>query len=272
MQILKSNLSVFLLTVLLFSCYEKKEGCLDVYASNFALDADLDCCENPDDCCCEYPELKLSIKHQYEGENLGVGKIYHTQLGQPFRLESLLFFICNVRLTDGTDYAISDTLFIVDQNGQTHARPDDVEIVSTGKFSLAIGTFKRPGVYNRLKFMVGLNEPERSAPADQFDTGHPLATAQTALKDTLSGEWLAYQVAWIPDTVSQEVELLQVPANNLIEVELPVEITKSAGSDITIPLAIDYQHWLGSIDLQSDDQATKNQKILEHLAQSFSIL
>jgi hypothetical protein len=88
----------------------------------------------------------------------------------------------------------------------------------------------------------------------------------------LSREWLSYQLAWIPDTARQEVELLQVPANNLIEVELPVEITKNAGSDITIPLAIDYQHWLGSIDLQSDDQTTKNRKILEHLAQSFSIL
>jgi hypothetical protein len=272
MQILKTSLSVFLVTVLLLSCYEKKEGCLDVYASNFALDADLDCCENPDDCCCQYPELKLSIKHQYQGENLGPGKIYHTQHGQPFRLESLMFFICNVRLTDGPDYATSDTLLIVDQHGQTHPRPDDVEVVSTGKFSITVGTFNRPGIYNRLKFMVGLNEPERSAPSDQFDPGHPLALGQTHLKDTLSGEWLSYQLAWIPDTASQQVELLQVPANNLIEVELPVEIIKNAGSDITIPLAIDYQHWLGSIDLQSDDQTTKNRKILEHLAQSFSIL
>ncbi len=272
MRINRSGLCIILLSVFVASCYEKKEGCLDVFASNFALDADINCCRNNQDCCCNYPKLTLSIKHQYESENLATGKIYLTRLGQPFMTESIHFFISNVRLTDGSDFATDDTLMIVTNDGQIKARPDDVLIVNSDAFSFKVGTFNRPGNYTQLKFLVGLSEPELSAPSSQFAEGHPLASGQTTLRDTLNDEWLTYRVAWIPDTVSLVTEHLQVSAENLIEVIIPVNISKNPGQDITIPLIIEYHKWLGEIDLIRDDQATKNSKILEQLAQSFSIL
>lgn len=271
MQINRISLCVLLLSVFVASCYEKKEGCLDVFASNFALDADINCCKDKQDCCCNYPKLTLSIKQQYENENLAAGKIYLTNLGQPFMIEDIHFFISNVRLTDGSDFATDDTLMIMTNNGQSEARPDDVLTVSSDVFSFRVGTFNRPGNYTQLKFLVGLSEPERTAPSSQFAATHPLASGQTTLRDTLNDEWLTYSVAWIPDTVSLITEQLQVSADNLIEVIIPVNISKKPGQDITIPLIIEYHKWLGTIDLIHDDQTTKNTKILEQLAQSFSI-
>lgn len=272
MQVSKRLSVLLLFTILFLNCYEKKEGCLDVLAANFALEADIDCCQDPDACCCEYPKLSFSIKHQFGSENLSKGKLYFTDSGDPFYIDTIRFFISNVRLLDGAEYAVDDTIQIKSADGQTVARPDDLSIISSTGFSIEIGAFKRPGIFTNLGFIVGLTEPERSAASDQFESPYPLAENQTKLRDSISKELLLYDVGWIPDTLTRKVIHLQMPASFTVAIDLPVEITKDPGRAITIPLAIDYQKWLGPIDLQNDESDVQKQKILQGLTQSFSIL
>ena len=48
----------------LFSCAEKQEGCLDVYATNFEFEADK-VCED----CCTYPVFELEVSHYWDSSN-----------------------------------------------------------------------------------------------------------------------------------------------------------------------------------------------------------
>jgi hypothetical protein len=272
-MLVSNRLSIFLLsTVLFLSCYEKKEGCLDVLAANFNLEADVDCCSDPDGCCCEFPQLTFSIKHQFGNENLGRGKMYTTDFGQPFYIDTICFFISNVRLTDGSGYAVNDTIIVQSANGQEVPRPDDVAIISSTSFSIELGAFLRPGIYSNLSFIVGITEPERSAPSDQFESSHPLAESQTKLRDSISNALLLYAVGLIPDTLGNSVRHLQRSSAFTVSVNLPVKIIKEPGKSITIPLGIDYQKWLGTFDLENDDPDQLNQKILDGIQQSFTIL
>lgn len=263
----------YLLGLILFfgSCYEKKEGCLEVLASNFDLEADINCCENENDCCCEYPVLTLSIKQQYGAGNLSTTQTYLTNHDQPFQLERIKFFISDVRLTDGMNtYTVDDSLLVLARDGQSSFEPDDITLIGSNLFSVRLGTLSRPGTYTRLEFTVGLTEPERSADRDQFDSEHPLA--QDELRDTINNQWLIYDVGWIPDTLTGEVTHLTLPADTSIPVSLPIDVSKDPGDNITIPIAIDYSKWFAEIDIAADDQETISQKILAGLAASFTIL
>ncbi|MBK8501249.1 MAG: hypothetical protein IPL46_03050 [Saprospiraceae bacterium] len=272
MQVNRRLTILLLFTILLLSCYEKKEGCLDVLAANFNLEADVDCCQDPGTCCCEYPKLSFSIKHQFGSENLSRGRLYTTDLGQPYYIDTIRFFISNVRLLDGNEYAVSDTIIIKSSNGEEVARPDDVAIVSSTSFSIELGDFVRPGIYSNLSFVVGITEPERTASYDQFESPHPLAENQTRLKDSISKSLLLYDVGLIPDTLDGAVSHFQLPASFTVLINLPVEIIKEPGKSITIPLGIDYQKWLETLDLDNGDPDLQNQKILQGIGQSFSIL
>lgn len=268
-----SQVLILLSFLFLFvSCYEKKEGCLDVLAKNFVLDADISCCENPDDCCCEYPVLSWRIKQQYEEANLSSADVYYTKLGQPFRIEKILFFVSNIRLTDIQSYAVDDTIRIEESNGQVLDRPDDVTLLSSSLFTAEFGVFNRPGSYTMLEFTVGLSEPERSADRHQFVAPNPLAPSQAELRDSINDQWLTYDISWVPDTTSGEIVHLTIPADVNVTVTLPVDVSKDPGEDLTLSLSIDYARWFEEIDLGIDDQATIQQKILAGLAKSFFIL
>ena len=72
----------------LSACYEPEEGCLDVAAKNFQVDADLNC---PDDCC-EYPNLKLLLSHRVGPQGNDepiryIDSVYRDAQGQVFRLQ-----------------------------------------------------------------------------------------------------------------------------------------------------------------------------------------
>jgi len=51
--------------LILSSCYEPIEGCLDPFSSNFRLDADNDC-----EHCCTYPSVNLNLFHMWDSINL----------------------------------------------------------------------------------------------------------------------------------------------------------------------------------------------------------
>ncbi|MCB0685279.1 MAG: hypothetical protein KDC53_02105 [Saprospiraceae bacterium] len=262
-----------LLLLLAGGCYEKQEGCLDVLAENFDLEADVDCCPGPDNCCCEYPKVTWRIKHEYRDENLTAGKTLLTNSGQPFQIEYIRFFLSNFRLIDhGTAYAVNDSISMRGQSGQEILRPDDVKIVNLSTFSLDFEVFNRTGTYMTMDFTVGLTEPELNADRTSFESSHPLASDQKELRDTINNEWWMYDMAWIPDTSTKLVQYIHRPSTDAIAISLPIDLVKNPGESLSISIAIDYTVWLQDIDIEHDDQDTINDKLLAGLAKSFSIL
>ena len=51
------------------SCSEPTEGCIDALASNFELEADIDCCLIEQECCCNYPILDLNLFYKGRAED-----------------------------------------------------------------------------------------------------------------------------------------------------------------------------------------------------------
>jgi len=258
--------------LLISSCYEREEGCLDVLSSNFAVDADDDCCAGKGECCCTYPKLTISVKHQMDSNNLSSDSIYYTDFGQPFTVDQVEFFISNVRLfIDSESYAITDEIEITASTGEIIARPDDIKVMSTSTFSSSIGSFTKPGTFTELRFLVGITEPEKSASRDQFLDDHPLAETSDDLRDE-SGELLLYDINWRPDTASADPTVLRRSLEAPIEVRIPINLEKQAGDAVTIGLGIDYLSWFRTIDVGTDSEEVQKSKIEASIPGSFSAL
>ncbi|HMV23421.1 MAG TPA: hypothetical protein PKA71_03780, partial [Saprospiraceae bacterium] len=74
---------LFLSSVVLFftACYQPKEGCLDINATNFDATAD-------EECCCQYPVLQLKFKHFASGNEFSASDTILNDFGQQFRIPS----------------------------------------------------------------------------------------------------------------------------------------------------------------------------------------
>ena len=239
--------------LLLFGCYEPREGCLDALASNFAIDAD-------EHCCCEYPQLTFTLKHLYDSLDFDLGSIYENRLGQHFIPQRINFYFSDVSLAQGSDWIGVDETIELSVNSVINTEPDDVTEINRRGFEFPVGEFLTPGVFTAVRFSVGLNPPEVDAFASEFEDTHPLDTANNELWSQMLG-YLSYSCEIISDTAQLDTLTLVDAASPSIPIELPVELLKTRGAKLTIPLAIDYRQWFESIDFENDDEELIRQKI-----------
>ncbi len=269
-RILK-NSTCFLLALTLLCCYEPQEGCLDADATNFALEADEDCCTSADECCCEYPQLSLSLKHKMADANLSFDEVYLDKAGNPFRINSIHFFTSNIQFIGEQIHGVTDSISINDNAGSSVLRPDDVTVVSAQTFSFPVGTFKRSGSYSAVRFIVGLNEPELSSPGDQFGSDHPLSYSDETLIDD-QGNRIMARITLMTDTISMQIRDLEIPGSNSVAVELPVDLFVPRAAGIALPIGVEYQLWFGDLDVLGDSDSILIAKIVAGIPASMSIL
>lgn len=256
----------FLLLGVLFSgCFEKKEGCLDVLASNFDAGADKNC-------CCTYPKLTFDVKHSYDSTNLSLSDVYTNALGQDFKILAIAFYISDVQLRSNDQWiAVSNTIGFRDRTGGFHIRPDDVTIINRQTFKFNVGEFLSPGTFDQLRFSIGLKAPESSADPESVSDDHPLSsTSVNQLWDPVDG-YLSYQISLV-DTLQQDTLHWKTPAttNALVNLEIDLKIDKQIGEELVIPLEIDYSKWLQSVDIRSDSPEDIEQKIRVGIESSIS--
>ncbi len=246
--------------LLLVGCYENQEGCLDLYASNFDVDAD-------DDCCCEYPELQLSIAHQLDSTSLQLGQVYKTKSGQTYILTELSFLLSDFALlqADGTWTGIQDTIKLEDQ-----LRPDDAVQISRSSFRFPVGTFLPPGNFNQIQFLCGLTAIEANTSPSQFEAGHVLSSSSN-LWDEVDG-YQMFRIGMIPDTSTMDTIQLQFPAFPSIPFALEIDEEKKIGSDINISISVDYNSWFDSLNPATDLIPEMEAKIAEGIKSSLSYL
>lgn len=257
----------------LVACYEAKEGCLDIDATNFEFEADDDCCENKsvEDCCCEYPSLKLSIKHQYGDENLSLSRPYTNLADQVFTIKSVEFLISSVEVSDGSRSGVTDRLSLATSSGQQIDIIDDIRLLTTSSFSVDAGSFLEIGIYDTLYCRLGVDPLLLDVAHDAFPASHVLHST-SVLRDSASHELYTGRLVFDSDTSTMELDTLLLPSAYMTNLQIPLieSIEKKAGSDLTVRLGIDYSKWFDEVDFEKDDHQTIRQKILQRISDSIT--
>ena len=280
---------VFIYLVLIsISCADPEEGCIDVLARNFDLEADLDCCLVEEECCCTYPSLRLNLFYKgtatdtlgQAATNIRLDQYYPLEnLTDSVRIDSFSLFISNLQIISNTE---ADTLQLIeslelsfiDAEGeeQSSSFQDNIALVSMPAFSVDIGTYRSDISFDEVLFDIGLRPALASIDPTSVDNNHPLGGEYTVLFDSTTMRFLTGRIGF----TLKNGEMEQVYAQNLDPFKSdseqflsPISINKGENLDILMRINV-LDIFKGIIfDIPSDDAALI---LNENLTSSISVL
>lgn len=237
--------SLILVIVTLSACLEQSEGCLDVLASNFDVEA-------TDDCCCEYPELTLNFNHLYGKENFTLGDSLVNALGQAFRVLDFAFYVSDVQVQqEGRWFSVNDSTTYALSSGMSLTDYDDIIAITRNQFSYPIGTLRQSGLFQGLRLSLGLTSPQATAVFESLEEDHVLRS-NADLYDASSTTFrdLAVEMVVEADTIT-----VALPAGaDFAPIVFSTDKEKARGFDLNYSLQIDYREWFHTLDLSQTDQ------------------
>lgn len=251
-----------LLTASLAGCFEPKEGCLDIAATNFDVAADKDC-------CCAYPQLVLTVNQVYDTLPFRSDSLYAGAQGNLFQIKSVAFYLSDFQLfQNGNRFQISDTLTLntligADTSAQVFIQ--DFELVRRTPVVYPVGTFRQDGVFERITFRVGLADSAQQIIPFKAPTGHPLAPQSDRLWAGNAQGFVFLQAVVSRDSTTAPPDTLRFTQADLGQFihEANGAFLHPTGYDFPILLEMDYKKLFdGVIWSQNDISAWKSQIVL----------
>jgi len=275
-------------TLLLPACYEPKEGCLDAQATNFDLDTDEACSD-----CCTYPTLQLALQHRIvligqEAKRFSTDSVYYDGSGQPFRFNDIRFYLSNLRLVrfDGSVAMVSDTIELdlyAPSGAPRKATIEDNFLLANPLFeqTYTIGAFRESGSsFEKIRFAVGIEGIANEAIPDSLPDDYPLGRIEAAL-DLHFNQDSGYVFSHIElfrdtaaaDTIPVVLRIGTTPYLRTVELSLPSGgYSPTDGFNTLVTLRVNYVEWFQSLNVRQDTPAQMIEKIVQNLANSFSVI
>ena len=224
---------------MLSSSCNRKEGCLDPNSTNYTIDAE-------SNCCCEFPFLRLNVGYKVGEENLVLGDTFQNDLGVQITVENFAIYLSSFSLS-----SLGEEVAQVENRLQlpTTEIVDDIVLLKRADFNYALGTFNQTSNFNKIEFAFGL--PSNLSPIDfselLISENHPLAIQEDSLYNeetqefdhiflSLKMDGLFFEIRWRPEIL--------LSFDNLFETSL--------GSDLIVPMEIDFAKLLKDIDSSMD--------------------
>lgn len=254
MQIsLKSNLSLIWaigLVFLLSSCYENKEGCLDLASSNYDPTADV-ACED----CCTYPKASIGVTHRVEAADMPVsfskGDTLTNDLEEQIAILNAKFYTHGYSFTgSSTTTRVEDELSFVDAMGEQQSIEDDITMISATTFKYDIGTIMNYGDYTSLKFSLGVPEVLESASSITLPSDNPLAFAGDSLivDNQYMHAWVVLQqVGYHNEDNFSDTVKLTLPYTY----DISIDINQLQGQSITGTCLLYYKELIKGLDYKT---------------------
>lgn len=267
--------------ILLFSaCYESKEGCLDIEASNYDVSADDQCKE-----CCQYPKFSVQLQHyivsparldslftmryatKYQGL-LDSNQFYTWERGR--------FFISDVKLVrvSGEEVGVQDSIILPKKQGdsvtvENNFSKHDRDLIQAA----TIGTMRTTGMFSGVKFTVGVPQYVLDEIlVDSIKTSALTVRSDTIVFDSLTGI-IPMRFMLKPDTLA-DTQLLdfQIKAPRQISLAFSQPVNVERGYNIKLVLGINYSKLLETVDFKHDTKSEIQAKIDNQLTNAFSIV
>lgn len=269
-----------LLIICFVSCYESQEGCLDINAENFDIEADEAC-----DDCCELPDLTVAILHRRtladstESFRLDSNYIAPSHSDQVFRVSHLQFYLSDFQLvtTGGEVVTTVDTTEAdwVDMSGDTlstFVKSNIAYINRSNSSEENMGSFSPKGVYEKIAFKFGLEGENASIVPSSIGGSHPLRIQSDSLNWTANDGYSFCRIELVRDTSNADsITVINITQPDVENFELIGGFELESGIDTRITLRVDYLDWFWNVDFRIDSDLTIKEKILANISGSFSI-
>ncbi|MFN0033841.1 MAG: hypothetical protein ACKVUS_02165 [Saprospiraceae bacterium] len=268
---LKLATFLLLLATLFAACFEPKEGCLDIAATNFEAGADKDC-------CCEYPKLVLMVSQVYDTLLFRNDSLYPDAGGHLFRIKSVAFYLSEFQLFQGGNaFKVSDTLTLqtfVGNDTSSQLFTNDFLLVRRTPIDYAVGTFPQDGIFEEVNFRLGLSNDAQKIVPSKAPTGHPLSAQPDSLWRGQAEGFVFLQVVVVRDSMAATLpDTLRFTEADLGQPLMGAtgQFLHPTGYDFPLLLTVDYKEMFKAVNWsQHDIQAWKAQ-IVANLPSAFRV-
>lgn len=251
---MRNYISLSFLLLLLTSCYERQEGCLDIRARNYDFTADDSC-----DDCCDFPIMKLGVSHMWGDTTLMEDSIYLNSFNQEIQILKAQFLLSEISLSDGLDSeTVSEMIDVVDINGNTLTLPSNFALIDTDLFNYSVGSFEKAKDYTRLHMTFGI---------DGLFTNDGVVDENGFFdEETLTYTNFKMQYVFNNDTSLYNL----IGPSNSLPLEFDGFFELPIGIDFVIPLSVDYQKLFEGIDFSKLGSEETDQMIIDNIIPFFS--
>ncbi|MCB0525179.1 MAG: hypothetical protein H6576_09255 [Lewinellaceae bacterium] len=267
---LQLGMAIFLFVLILSSCFEPREGCLDIAAVNFNASADKDC-------CCRYPSLVLSVEQMYDTLLFRQDSVYVGTNGELFRIKKILFYLSDFQLIKaGELYQVSDTVHLQSygstlQDTIEETFRDDVLLVRRTPVDYTIGSLREDGYFETFKCRLGLSEDLGKVIPDLAPDNHPLSIQS---EDLYQNQYAFMEVIVVRDTsVSTLADTLRFDRSDIGDfyIEGNGSFLHNTGYDFPMTLNADWSKLFDGINWSTHDINAWKSTIVANLPSVFTV-
>jgi len=265
------------------SCYNNKEGCLDIKASNFDFDADRDCCQE-EECCCTYPSLNLNVLHKQfadSTENFELGELYPWPIGDGlFSITSFRLYLSNISIENevtNENLNIRDSIDIqvLESDGSilTKKFEDNFNLINPEKFTYEIGEIQGSGSYNAVNMVLGIETPVKNGNPSSVPEGHDLSLQSPPMQNSIKEGYFTCNITLKKDTfVGTSVDTIRLFDVENLKLTFQDQMEISNGKDVSVEIRVNYLDLFQGIDFAVDNSSQVKTKIESNLPVSISLI
>lgn len=257
-------------------CFEPKDGCLDIEATNFDASADRDC-------CCEYPNLILEARHRYGSDSVQYvpDSLYVNSTGQIFRIKKVVFYLSEIQLfQNGGMFSVSDTVQLqtyAPTGGDTtkEAFTDDFLLVRRSPIDNPVGEFRPAGIFDKIRMRLGLSSDAQRVIPRLAPSGSPLKIQGDSLWYGPSAGYVFLQAVVVrdsmPATKPDTLSFTQADLPDFFIEKTGSYYHPSGGYNFRLTLGIDYKKLFDGINWTTGDIPAWKSQIVVNLPSVFSV-
>ncbi len=267
------RINIVLIIVAFFtSCYQPKEGCLDINAKNFDVAADESCCDE-ESCCCEYPDLKLNVNFPlFRDTNLvfDMSTPYSLDNKHYFSVDSIAFFLSDIYLINekGERFSVSDSVLVLHANDTSFIK-DDIALIRRNQFEYSIGKFQYIEQFVGMECKLGLLDEANFIHQDTLSTSHPLANKSEKMYQGLEKGFNFFRMVFHRDTLLTSPSLIVINDNMMdLSFSFKNPLNFDRGDDVFVNISIYLLNLFETVDFGIDSDALIGEKIKQNLEKS----
>lgn len=259
---MKFSFSFFLTSVLAFillsSCYQRIEGCLDQIAVNYDVTSD-DSCKD----CCVYPDITLNMVSLYKKDTISFSDTLENSRRQKFRIIDVRFYLSQLVLEQsGTEFEGLEKL--VTAQGTTVQ--DRTFLYRSSQPNTTLGSMQLYGETQKASVNLGMDSTLFYNAYLNLPSSHPFSSSNHLRSNSGQLSKIIIRYLIIGENLISELSL----AGDNVPVILNPKQSKITrrGENLQYHLNPDYSHIFHDVDIY--DQALLKQKLNDNLQILFS--
>lgn len=260
---------IAVLVLLQSACFDPQSGCLDIAATNFNASADKNC-------CCKYPQLTLTVNQFYGAQLAKQDSLYVGTGGHLFRLRSMSFYLSDFQLFRGGEtFQMGDSTLLKYKAGanDTLSRyfPDDFTLIRRATLENEVASFREEGLFDGIKFRLGLNPEAEKIISALAPSGHPLRPQTENLSQN---GYVFLQAVVVRDSMlatdNDTLNFYRADIGDFF-IQGTGNFRHEVGYDFPMTLTADWKLLFEGVDWSTHDVAAWKSQIVANLPSVFSV-